>query len=555
MQRFYKALFPTFVLLLMALPMSANDCITASTIGVGSPAMLAFDGFPNGPSPSFFPLAFGDAWFEWVPGGAAGTVYDMNFQITPNGNCQVNILFLYSELFEAGYTACNTLTNHFSLPNQTLTGGITYNYQPTGVDATGHFFVVIEYISGPGTQVTVEPIIQLTNAVPANDDCNNATILTAGSGIEPNLNLGPTAGTWVNGADISTVNATKKRLQSGCNTGNTQDHYVHSAFLLGCVENGNLGDNALPSLLGFTQCKLALMNTTFYKFVAPVSAADFVISLGSATQCTQEPNRIVAMIYDEAAGFSCGDAKSSVSSGSLMACQAFNVTGTLPTPDFEFTGLTLNAGQTYWIVVDGDRGAQCELKVLVSRGTNPILPVTLSYFEGEHVNGTNVLRWETSTEEQHDRFDIERSINGGPFNGIGSIKSQGNSTTPASYQYTDTRSPIGSSRYRLKMVDMNGHATYSETVELTRFVESLTVLGIVPNPATDFTELVLSSPQSVSATITIRDLQGKILNRDQISRESGEHRIPLNLESYPSGLYLINVSSASYSYTDKLVVR
>lgn len=552
MQRLYQTLFPTLVLLALALPVFGNDCGSATPISVGNPATLTFDTFEDFASPSNFPAAGGDAWFEWVPGGTAGNVYDMTFEITADANCQVNILILYSELFEAGYTACNTYTNHYSLDNRALTGGTTYNYQPSGVDATGHFFIVIEYISGAGTQVTVEPVIQATNAVPANDDCNNATVLTAGNGIEPNLGAAPTSGSWINGAALSTRNATKERLQAGCNA-NTQDHYAQSVFLLGCVENGNLGDDGAPGLFQ-TKCKTALMNTTFYKFVAPTTANDFTIHFSSDAQCSQEPNRIFAMIYDESAGFTCGNAYSSTTSGSLMACSPITVYGSSST-DYTFTSLSLVSGQTYWIVIDGDRGAQCDIKALVSRGTNPLLPVTLSYFTGEHRDGINQLSWETESEELHDRFVVERSVDGETYEAIGEVKSDGGINVRATYSFDDYSSPIGTSFYRLQMVDINGGTTVSNVVELQRNVEGFAVLGLVPNPATESSDLLLSSSVEFSATIAVYDLQGKQVAQEIVDGEAGEHRVTLNLRNLSSGLYLVKVGTAEGNFTEKLIVR
>lgn len=553
MHRLYQLLFPTLVLLALAIPSQANDCGSATTISVGNPATIAFDGIPSGLSPGGYPFPAGDAWFEWVPGGAAGTVYDLTVEITANANCQVNILFLYSELFEAGYTACNTLSLHNPLANQTLTGGTTYNYQISGVDATGHYFVAVEIISGAGTQVTVEPVIQATNPVAANDDCANATILTVGTGIEPNLAAAPSSGSWINGAALSTRNATKQRLQAGCPNGSSQDHYANNSF--GCFTNGNIGDDGLIGLFNPSTCKPALMNTAYYKFQAPVTANDFTIHFSSDAQCSQEPNRIFAMIYDEAAGFTCGDARSSVSSGSLIDCNPVTVFGVSAIADYTFTGISLVQNNWYWIVIDGDRGAQCDLKVLVSRGTNPILPVTLNYFIGENRAGINHLNWETTSEDLHDRFMIQRSTDGDTYERIGKFSSNGGINQRTAYTFDDLSSPVGTSFYRLEMIDINGGITFSNVVELSRTVDRVTVLGLVPNPASETSDLIISSPERINAAIELFDLQGKQVGRQYFESEAGEHKVSLSLRALSPGLYLVKVRTSQGTFTEKLVVK
>lgn len=571
MQRIYKALFPTLVMLLLALPASANDCAGAHIVSSNTPsADYTFDGTCDfeGDMPSQrigVPTnCTGEVWFQWSPGSANTTIYNMDFQVTSPGNCVVNIFLLYSESTDAvdpcywdlgglftptswGYTGYQAVSS------QALTAGVPFSLNVNGLDGSGTFFIVVEKVSGAGTQVNLAPMVSSTVASAGNDLCTNATPLSVGSGIDPSVLTGPAAGNWINAASASTANSTKQRLQHYCGgaggaTPSTEDHYTNT-FLGNCITSGNLGDfGAVPFGV---QCVPSIQNTTWYTFTAPVTASDYYIQFGSNAQCSQQPNQIYAMLYGP--GFSC-NAASAI--GSLIDCSSFLIFGAIPGVDHSFDNVSLVAGQTYTIALDGTRGSQCDIEILVSRGNiNPILPVTLSYFNGEHVNGRNVLTWETATEEQHDRFDIERSQDGNIFEVIGSQTGQGNSSTPTAYQFEDERTPIGRSFYRLKMVDMNGNTTYSETVELSRIVESFAVLGLIPNPANDFAELILSSPQSVSATITIRDLQGKLLYQEQVERESGEHRIPLNLEPYSSGLYLINVSSVSYSYTGKLIVR
>ncbi|MDP5171543.1 MAG: T9SS type A sorting domain-containing protein [Bacteroidia bacterium] len=570
MQRLLQLLFPTLIVLALATPGHANNCASAVTVATGGSVTLTFDATCDigSAKPSGYPgCNVGDVWFEWVPAGAAGTVHDMNFQITPSGNNTVNIFLLYSESFEATGNACQWsganagYTAHNPLQSVALTAGITYNYLVRGVDASGHFFIVVERVNGTGTMITLAPVITATNAVPANDDCNSATVLTPSNGLDPNITAGISGGNWANAANFSTRNATKKRLQSStCTPPNfTQDHYARSYFPVGCATNGNLGDFSQLSLL-YTACKTALMNTTFYKFTVPLGTPspynDFNINFSSTTQCPQEPNRTFAMLYSESGGFTCGNALASAQSGSLMACQPITVYGGLPAADFSFTNQTLIPGQTYWIVLDGDRGSQCDLKVLVTRGNpNPLLPVTLNSIYAENRGAKNVLRWETASEDLHDYFSVERSTDGAEFEEIGQVRSAGGLDRITNYTFTDDQAPIGKGFYRLKMVDVNGGSTLSEVVDVIRVLDRVTFAGLVPNPAHSMTELVMSTPEDLSINIAVTDLQGRIIREQRVSMEPGEHRIAISLADMSAGLYLIRLSFAGGSHTEKLIVR
>lgn len=572
MRRLYQLLFPTLVLLALAIPVHANDCgsVHAVTSNTTS-ALYTFDGTcdfeDDMPSQRVgVPQnCTGEVWFSWTPGSANTTIYNMDFEVTANNNCVVNIFLLYSESKDAVnpcyWNAGNLfnptswgLTGYQSVGGQALTAGTPFSLNVSGLDGSGTFFIVVEKVSGAGNQVSLAPMLNSTNASAANDRCMNAIQLTTGNGIDPNAQFGAIGGNWLNGAGISSANGTKMRLQAYC-TGTTkgpatEDHYSRY-YLISCFPTGNLGDAGLVPI--GTQSIPSLQNTTFYNFTAPATANDFHIHFSSTSQCNQEPNAIYAMIYGP--GFNCGNAELAVNS--FIAAQQITVSGSgLGSVDYAFPNVSMTAGQTYWIVLDGVRGSQCDVEVLITRGMNsPLLPVTLSYFTGQHRAGINQLSWETESEDLHDKFMIQRSTDGETYERIAEISSNGGINQRTTYSYDDFSSPIGRSFYRLEMIDINGGITFSDVVELRRIVENFSVLGLVPNPATETTDLLLSSPAEISASIGIFDLQGKQLSQQMFKAESGEHKVSLNLRALSSGLYLVKVSTDRGSYTEKLIVR
>ncbi|MFT3911970.1 MAG: T9SS type A sorting domain-containing protein [Ferruginibacter sp.] len=95
------------------------------------------------------------------------------------------------------------------------------------------------------------------------------------------------------------------------------------------------------------------------------------------------------------------------------------------------------------------------------------LPVSLLNFkvkaEGKHA----LLNWQTSSEQNSARFDIERSIDAIRFEKIGSVKAAGNSSSQINYSFIDHAPKNGINYYRLREVDLDGHAQYSELRKAT----------------------------------------------------------------------------------------
>ena len=98
----------------------------------------------------------------------------------------------------------------------------------------------------------------------------------------------------------------------------------------------------------------------------------------------------------------------------------------------------------------------------------------LQYFTGKNESDSVLLEWKTGTEDNLNRFEIERSASA-PNNyvNLGSVTAIGNN----SYYYFRDNSSLQSSGqiyyYRLKLVDNNGNYVYSQTITVTHIISSV----------------------------------------------------------------------------------
>lgn len=146
-------------------------------------------------------------------------------------------------------------------------------------------------------------------------------------------------------------------------------------------------------------------------------------------------------------------------------------------------------GDIYWYMVYKDFGGDFTITGTINTETNfsemditdkvqfnfgssaNLSAFPLSVYWGDinadQKNNGNVINWNTNKEENNDRFIIERASDGINFAGIGFMNGAGSKTLPSSYNFTDTRFAKGSNYYRIKQVDMEGHASYSIVVHIT----------------------------------------------------------------------------------------
>lgn len=101
------------------------------------------------------------------------------------------------------------------------------------------------------------------------------------------------------------------------------------------------------------------------------------------------------------------------------------------------------------------------------------LPIELLYFTGEKNScGSNILSWATATEQNNDKFEIERSIDGVDFVKIGTLKGAGNSTQKLTYNFVDNTVNPSINYYRLKQIDFDGSFSYSNLISIDNSCES-----------------------------------------------------------------------------------
>ena len=112
------------------------------------------------------------------------------------------------------------------------------------------------------------------------------------------------------------------------------------------------------------------------------------------------------------------------------------------------------------------------------------LPVGLTAFTATAAGPAAVrLAWTTASEQNSDRFEVERSLDGTRFDRLGPVGAAGNSSSPRAYGYLDERLPAGAAwlYYRLRQVDVDGSFAYSPVRGVAR--SGPAGLALYPNPA------------------------------------------------------------------------
>ncbi|UTW60831.1 hypothetical protein KFE98_12435 [bacterium SCSIO 12741] len=172
------------------------------------------------------------------------------------------------------------------------------------------------------------------------------------------------------------------------------------------------------------------------------------------------------------------------------------------------------------------------------------LPVDLVRWKAEKQGPWVTLKWSTASEQNNDRFELQRSQQGQDWETIDEQAGQESSNVLRHYQFEDQPYFSGPLFYRLKQVDLNGDTHYSSILMVEGAAESEQIHWSIKEEY-----IGLQDPNDKIERVIIRDLSGQALIRES-DRLGSEIRIPR--DGLKAGIYLLQWWVGDQVYTEKV---
>lgn len=182
---------------------------------------------------------------------------------------------------------------------------------------------------------------------------------------------------------------------------------------------------------------------------------------------------------------------------------------------------------------------------LIYDDKNNSLPVSLTDFQVQKVEQSAYLTWTTTSEQNSDHFQVQRSPDGSAWETLGTVMARGESEGLVSYRYTDGTPGKGLKIYRLKMNDKDGSFEYSPLRSLQFDGESV----LYPNPVSVSEQINLRIDDlSVIRDIRVYGAEGSLKVTSQASRS-------IDVRSLTAGLYIVQITYTDGSVTTHRIVK
>ena len=196
------------------------------------------------------------------------------------------------------------------------------------------------------------------------------------------------------------------------------------------------------------------------------------------------------------------------------------------------------------------------MQVFSGTGTTSVLPVELLSFEAKEINKSIMLNWETASEINNEKFEIEESQDGGVFQKIGEVKGNGTTFEQQQYSFEVKNIRNGIFYYRLKQMDFDGQFEYSKVISVDFKNENGDVGEFYPNPSkSGLVNLDYFAQNEDEITVSVFDMTGKLVINQIQSIARGNNNLSFNLSGLNTGIYTVKIGNERNITHRKLIIE
>lgn len=171
-----------------------------------------------------------------------------------------------------------------------------------------------------------------------------------------------------------------------------------------------------------------------------------------------------------------------------------------------------------------------------------ILPIEcVVSLKAQKRNSSGNISWTVNSCAEVTSFELQRSVNGGAYQTIHTIRP---SISETDFVFTDAQLGRGRNLYRIKVNRLSGSVKYSNTVALIHDSNDILITSLSPNPATSKTVLTISTARLQPISFIIYNNAGAIVKRWNSMLAEGNNNIDINVEGLPAGTYHILAATA-----------
>jgi hypothetical protein len=170
-----------------------------------------------------------------------------------------------------------------------------------------------------------------------------------------------------------------------------------------------------------------------------------------------------------------------------------------------------------------------------------VLPVTYTSVKAQQQNKVVAVEWKVENQLNIKQYEVERSADGRNFATVSLIPASVNKTD--AYKWLDQDPLKGSNFYRIRNIDLDGTAQYSQVVEV-KIGKSTSGFSIYPNPVQNSTiGLQANIPAGGNYQLRLINMAGQVIFTKEISLSAGSNMKAVKVDTQLApGIYKLEIT-------------
>lgn len=188
--------------------------------------------------------------------------------------------------------------------------------------------------------------------------------------------------------------------------------------------------------------------------------------------------------------------------------------------------------------------------------TAAVLPIKLTGFTVSREDKQVKLEWITASEQNNDRFEIQRSNDGRSWKTIADIKGHGTTTVSNTYKVYDQSPLSGINYYVIRQYDVDGHSYQSDIRSLRIIVNPKSIISVYPNPSHSGISFSIANKEATNVEAILTNANGNIVHREIIKSVPANATNKLNMDRQPAaGVYILKLKAQGLSESARVVIE
>jgi hypothetical protein len=180
------------------------------------------------------------------------------------------------------------------------------------------------------------------------------------------------------------------------------------------------------------------------------------------------------------------------------------------------------------------------------------LPVALKRFTGTVTsNHTASLNWAVANAGELKGFELEKSKDGVGFSRLAAVPGERGKD---SYSFTDESLYLPYTHYRLKIINLDGTAIYSDIIRLQNPFDKY-FYKVYQNAEAHRYHLKIGLQNRATVSVRVADVSGKLVMKKDFGNVETNLDYNIDLAGKPAGIYFLNISINKTNYTVQLLAR